>query len=299
MNCIVCNGDQGKIFDATETMFGLGGKFHYWECRGCGMLTLMDPPADMAPYYPSDYYSFNDPIPQGFATRLLDYLRVKNIPVLSYIARTFRPFWNLGCLAPLRSRDNILDVGAGQGRDVFRLRQIGFAAMGVDPFLAADIHDNGSLRVKKAALGEIHGKFAVILLSHSLEHIPDQHGMMEEVRKHLEPGGRAIIRVPLAQDDWREKRSDWRELDAPRHLYLHTPNSFAHIGSPTRNAARAYPIRLSEPKAEPQGDSRTRLVYFRGGLGNIGLGDGVFAITPPLGRTKNARYTARTSRKGS
>ena len=58
--CSLCGGAGPRsLIHARETMFGTGEEFDYSECGSCGALQLMDPPADLSPYYPSSYYSYN------------------------------------------------------------------------------------------------------------------------------------------------------------------------------------------------------------------------------------------------
>ncbi len=241
MWCSICQGQVGRTHVATETMFGMGGEFFYWECAGCGCLSLQNAPADLRRYYPDNYYSLREQVKDRVATKIADFLRVTDVPLLSGLVRRHRPDWTMASIAPLKTSDRILDVGSGCGGIVFRLRQIGFEAMGVDPNISLDIQDKGHLRVKKGQLAEVPGLFTVILLSHSLEHMPDQLAALCETRNHLAPGGRAIVRIPLALADWREYGVNWRELDAPRHLFLHTPKSLsivaARAGLQVRKAA--------------------------------------------------------------
>src|SRR5713226_2510545 len=39
-------------------MLGFRDVFQYLECEACGCLQLLNPPRDMAQYYPSDYTAF-------------------------------------------------------------------------------------------------------------------------------------------------------------------------------------------------------------------------------------------------
>jgi SAM-dependent methyltransferase len=229
MRCSICHGDVGRTHRATETMFGMGGEFFYWECAGCGCLSLQNVPADLNRYYPDNYYSLRQEMKDGIATKIADFLRATDVPLLSAFLNRHRPFWTIASMARLKTSDRILDVGSGCGGVVFRLRQIGFEAMGVDPNISCDIEDNGRLRVKKCQLADLPGLFTVVLLSHSLEHMPDQFAALCDVRNHLAPGGRAIVRIPLALADWREYGVNWHELDAPRHLFLHTPKSLSIV----------------------------------------------------------------------
>ena len=70
-------------------------------------------------------------------------------------------------------------------------------------------------------------EFDLILFDHSLEHIADQIGTLQIVRRLLTRDGVCIVRIPIAASDvWKEYGVDWVELDAPRHYFIHTPASF-------------------------------------------------------------------------
>jgi SAM-dependent methyltransferase len=208
-------------------MLGLGGTFLYSECAACGCVALQNPPADLAPFYPAEkYYSFACRNRNRIMTQIADRFRVSEFPVISTMVRKYRPDPTMASLAPLSKSLTILDVGAGSGQIVKRLQQVGYDAIGIDPFVTADIHNGTRLLVKKCTLADLRNRFDVILLSHSLEHVPDQVGTLRHVAQHLHEGGRAIIRIPLALEAWRRDRIQWRELDPPRHFVLHTPISF-------------------------------------------------------------------------
>ena len=60
-SCLICkNSTNNRRFLAAEKMFGNGGEFDYMECASCKAIMLMTVPADMSPYYPSDYYSYEE-----------------------------------------------------------------------------------------------------------------------------------------------------------------------------------------------------------------------------------------------
>jgi SAM-dependent methyltransferase len=123
----------------------------------------------------------------------------------------------------------VLDVGCGNGQVLYLLRELGFKAEGIDPFLREDVADEYGVRVRRLELNEIHGQWDVIMFHHSLEHMPKHHEVLESVRKRLAPDGRCLIRIPVADYAWRIYGVDWVQLDAPRHLVLHTAGSFRRL----------------------------------------------------------------------
>ena len=58
MTCEICGSGQSATHHTREMMLGLGDRFDYSECLGCGRLRLLNPPPDLSRYYPADYYSF-------------------------------------------------------------------------------------------------------------------------------------------------------------------------------------------------------------------------------------------------
>jgi hypothetical protein len=58
----------------------------------------------------------------------------------------------------------------------------------------------------------------------------DQHGSLAMVHKLVAPGGTCCIRIPwVSCEAWERYRSNWVQLDAPRHFYLHSRRSFEHV----------------------------------------------------------------------
>jgi SAM-dependent methyltransferase len=135
--------------------------------------------------------------------------------------------------AGLVPTSRILDVGTGAGRRVGDLRRLGFRVIGVDPFVDHDVLDQGGrLLVKKAAVSDIEGQFDFVMLHHSLEHMADQHAALHEAWRLVRPGGTVLVRVPLVDSyAWRTYGTDWVQLDAPRHLYLHSERSLSLLAT--------------------------------------------------------------------
>ncbi|WP_187146227.1 class I SAM-dependent methyltransferase [Thermococcus onnurineus] len=123
----------------------------------------------------------------------------------------------------------ILDVGCGNGDLLFILRDIGFRnLLGVDPFIERDIVDNG-VTILKRTIHELPGtqKFNLIMFHHSFEHLPDQLETLKKAKQLLADNGTILIRMPVKSDEiWKKYGVNWVQIDAPRHVIVHTVRSF-------------------------------------------------------------------------
>jgi SAM-dependent methyltransferase len=255
--CPICRHAAGnRRHEAREMMFGRREPFAYGECGGCGLLWLLDAPADFGPYYPPDYYAFGEVRPfHAGLRRTLHRWRVRHAvggwnPVGAALAR-LRPVtapevgWVRKAGAGPKSR--ILDVGCGQGHTIHALAEAGFAhVLGVDPYVEADIAYPNGARVLKRELEGVDGPdgpFDLVMCHHTFEHLADPGAVLKQMADRLAPGGTILIRIPLAGSEaWARYGVDWVQLDAPRHLFLHTRRSMAVLeaAAALREAAVEY-----------------------------------------------------------
>ncbi len=242
MTCSVCgNAHQNRLFEAREMMFGTGDRFRYLDCGACGCVQLLDVPADLSPFYPADYYSFAPPVaPKSARKRRMKYLRDHYAATgKGWLGRwlmqhVMGPHPALQSLAPLRlsTRAAVLDVGCGQGNLLRDMQGIGFVnLLGADPFLAEELRYESGLTILKKALPDVPGQFDLVMMHHAFEHMAEPQAVMQPLADHLRPGGTALLRIPVA-DSWayRHYGPDWAQLDAPRHLFLHTRRSIERLG---------------------------------------------------------------------
>jgi SAM-dependent methyltransferase len=208
-------------------MFGSREEFPYFECARCGCLWIARVPDDLSRHYGEAYYSLKEPALRMF---------VRRHPVLYRAAHYARhrgplslPEWWPS--KPLSRDAAILDVGSGVGRLLLHLKALGFTNLvGVDPFIAEDIRVPDGPTIFRRSLEEMDGRFELVVMNHSLEHIADSRRVFGELKRLLALTGVAVVRTPVASSfAWREYGSDWVQLDAPRHLVVHTVDSIAAL----------------------------------------------------------------------
>lgn len=242
--CRVCGAvGDAPLQTAREQMFGTGECFQYFQCGACGCLQILDIPSDLGRYYPSSYYSLSADGGQhgrlrGLLMRLRDAAAVRGRDgLLGNALLKWKPHAPLQSLSHLvlRNDSRILDVGCGSGHLLRELRRLGFSDLtGVDPNVAADIVVDEALRIHKRHLEELEGRYDVIMFHHSLEHIPDQRAVLQAAHDRLAEGGTCLVRIPVvATHAWRTYGLDWVQLDAPRHLYLHSKASMDALARST------------------------------------------------------------------
>lgn len=196
--CRVCDQESdGKIVVAKEMMYENAGHFEYFECPNCGCLQIANIPDNLADFYSNKYYSFSTPTDTK----------------------------TLGKTAQVPKR--ILDIGCGSGELLSQLAKMGHKDLtGCDPFIEKDLSYENGVKIFKKSVHEIEGQFDLIMLNDSFEHMSDPHEVMDSLKKILAPKGIIKMTLPiypnLAFDTYKE---NWYQLDAPRHILLHSRNS--------------------------------------------------------------------------
>ena len=238
--CRVCGNARGNaVVVAREMMFGLRDTFEYLECADCGCLHLIDPPDDFSPYYKrGDYYSFGQPQPPRWWKRWLRRVWARHSTgqrdafgaIVASVRGEMLPcswFTETGVVPESR----ILDVGCGGGGLLALLNEAGFRRVeGCDPFIAEGIVLAGGARIHKKTMAEMAGPYDLVMMHHSLEHMPDTYEALQESVRLLTPGGWCLVRIPISSSvAWRTYRTDWVQLDPPRHLVVHSVASLSLV----------------------------------------------------------------------
>jgi SAM-dependent methyltransferase len=207
------------------------GDWRIVRCSGCGLLITWPRPDDatLARFYGEESYYESRTMGRGATAA-----------------------WNQRARAILEavrfSPRSVLDFGAGEGHLVRALREMGIAAEGIDtsPSGRAAARRMYDLELHAEGSADLCGRFQLVTLIHSLEHVAEPVGTLTELRAAVEPGGMVFIEVPHAGsvDMWWPRRR--REiLDLPVHLYHFVPATLVRVVE--RAGLRVVELRLSNP----------------------------------------------------
>ncbi len=235
-SCKVCgNSVDNKMHQLKEMQLGLREMFTYMECSNCGLLQLQDIPADLGKYYPNEgYYSFNLGLDVKKKPDVLRKLKAsyliygKNKLAGSILSAGYKKpdYYNWLKNTGVQYNDAILDVGTGNGSLLHSFYKIGFTNLhGIDPFIDED-KDYGAIKILKRNIFETTGEFDLIMLHHAFEHMDEPLKVLQQLYKLLKKGKYLFIRTPvMGMYSWKKYGVNWMDLDAPRHIIIHSLKS--------------------------------------------------------------------------
>lgn len=201
--CRICQTESnGTPVVAKEMMFDNAGHFEYFECPHCKCLQIAQIPENLDSFYGDRYYSYATP---------------SDTKTKGEVKETKR----------------ILDVGCGAGAMLCSMAANGVKdPVGCDPFIEADISYENGVKIYKKSIHEMEGQFDIIMLNDSFEHMTDPHEVFDSLKRLLAPQGVVRMTLPIypniAFDMYRE---NWYQLDAPRHIVLHSQKSLSILAN--------------------------------------------------------------------
>ena len=245
--CEVCGSHQHHfLFEGWDRVFGIPGKFKIVQCKECGLIFInpQPEPETLKEFYPKDYYISN---PSHY--REYSWLRRKVLETYwgyqgPSNSREDLHLFKKMILLPFRIRyrhaipfvegGRLLDIGCGNGTELYKLKGMGWEAYGVEMDIEA------SERARSKGLSVFTGDlfeanypdhcFHVVRMSFVLEHLPNPKEVLLEIKRILMPKGRIYISVQNARSlNYWLFRKWWFSLDVPRHLFSFTPKTIQKL----------------------------------------------------------------------
>ena len=234
-HCRYC--DLAKDFDhlrVRELYFGTLDEFDYLCCRGCGSLMISKIPENLSQFYRPGYGGHIEsaahvaklPPLRKALLQARSQRQLGHFSLVGQLLATLRPVpevypwvWLRAAGATVGSR--ILDVGCGGGSLLKHLHAAGFDRLsGIDAFVPHVIEEAG-LKITRGDAMAACGRYDLVMMNHSLEHMPDPAAVVRHLASLLDGGGALLIRVPVAGGVAQQMfGAAWYGIDAPRHLAI-------------------------------------------------------------------------------
>lgn len=238
--------------------------FNYYQCTNCGLVFLYPQPDDMTAAYQGGYQS----IP-------------KDLSRLRKIAETER--YRLDAILRYKTEGRLLEIGPWMGIFSCNAKDAGFdvTAIEMDQDCVAFLRHVVKIEAIQssnpaATLNELQVKFDVIVMWHSLEHLPEPWLVLQQAAEKLAPGGILVIAVPnIESHEFSLMGADWFHLDAPRHLYFYPVRWLEAYGM--SNGLRVLESTTSDRLSQmlsrdawyKRASSRVPVLYLRGILARL------------------------------
>jgi SAM-dependent methyltransferase len=190
VSCCICEDDDSEPC-------GIGEDFEYgtspdsfvaMRCRSCGLIYLSPRPdvCELSRIYPPSYHAFNfSPARFGFVYKVRRWLEARRL---------------VSWCRELPNDARILDVGCGDGFHLELLKEHGRSTWhleGVDMSLAAVSRARAKgLNVQQGeveTLAGSSGKYDLVLLIQTIEHVEEPVETLAAIRSVLRPGGKVVI----------------------------------------------------------------------------------------------------------
>ncbi len=223
--CNLCGSTSSvTLYSIPDFMLGSSDdEFSFVRCTQCG-LVYQSPRSNndhINDYYPPEYPPFSSQkhLTSWLLKKAINYGLEKRCNIVTHYKKNGR----------------LLDFGCATGDFLHVMAQkSGWDLYGIDiNSYAVDIAKTKHLRVFAGTLDEAKFPdkyFDVITLWEVLEHLRDPIGILKKINDILKPDGLVIIRVPNLQSiDEKMFGKYWAGYDAPRHLYVFSPQTIRKI----------------------------------------------------------------------
>lgn len=211
-------------------MFGSREEFDYFVCNQCQCLQIVKIPDDVSDYYKAGYYTSARKLTKiSGIRRILWQMRrfLSTTSAYSLVDRfSHNSILTWSRITGVDINSKILDVGCGNGDLLYEFSKHGFRKLyGLDAFFEGIPPEMIHFQKTDLLKYEARSGFDLVIFNHSFEHIKEQKETLIRARDLLLPGGKIILRIPIKNQAFNIYKENWIQIDAPRHLFLHSLES--------------------------------------------------------------------------
>ena len=230
--CLICKtpiSNKTPDFSFGDRRKGLGGIWNLFECKGCGLISIIPLPSDgqLTEYYSA--YSKDASVTFSKSTG-------SRFPFLRRMFHRLSGDIDPRDFVEIPEGARVLDYGCGHGSYLADFHARGIHISGAE--IAGNLVDACCAQgydVRRVEYSDLipfdDGEFHVVYLMQVFEHLRDPHGFMQELNRVLKPGGALYIAVPNKKSVWRKVfGKNWVSgWFAPFHLFHYDHDTLAHI----------------------------------------------------------------------
>jgi SAM-dependent methyltransferase len=229
--CLLCGSRQTSLVYKTPNVHMAGFREVFAErvekCEECGFVFTNPrlPARALEKYYTENYLLEGLPIPKS---------------IEQFLSDEYREIWfskerDLNVVLSATPRGSLLDIGCASGTLLWLAKQKGFQVNGVEVSKSSAEFANKILGLD-VFCGQLEGarfqdgRFDVVTMIHSLEHVPEPRKALREIRRILADDGVFIAIVPnFASWSALTQKAQWKWLQPENHYSHFTPESIAAL----------------------------------------------------------------------
>ncbi len=252
-DCPNCGQPGRKLYkDLSDRLYGVDGSWDLLQCHQCDLIWLSPQTIkeDTFLLY-QNYHTHGDFVQKnldhGFVNQIYKYILnhdygysidySKN-PIIHLIAKQkfFRD--ELGKKIMFLHHipaAKLLDVGAGNGKYLSFMKNLGWDVSGIEPDRDAALVAERTLGVPMYtedfdSINLENEAYHAITMDHVIEHLESPSDALKKAWRLLKSNGVVVILTPNIRSFGHEYfQSAWLHLDPPRHFYLFSPKSLTEV----------------------------------------------------------------------
>lgn len=244
VECKLCFSKKNCFFlRGKDFQHGIGDNFVLVKCKNCGLVYTNPRIAskDLEKIYPENYVPY-----QEFKKKQKNYLKffIQKSVLANYYNYPFKksflvkflffPFYlfqkiKKSKVLPFIGKGRLLEIGAGNGANLFFLKSLGWRVTGIEfsGKAAETAKKNGlNIVVGRAENVSLNQKFDLVLMIYLFEHLGDPAKVLRKTKKWLAKNGLLVIDVPnIDSIEFKVFKEKWFPLELPRHFYHFSPKT--------------------------------------------------------------------------
>ncbi len=213
--------DKPMIYIKTLDFFLTQEEFSLVKNPEFGFLETRPVPEKLSQYYESEAYISHSDTKDTRKDKIYHWVRKYNLK------------YKFSKLSNPKPGMRLFDFGSGTGDFLHLAKKKGLEISGVEPNQKARELANSKLKVH-TVFGDLADvekkKFDFITLWHVLEHLPNLHEFLTQLKKMIAENGEILIAVPNYQSlDAKFYKEFWAAYDTPRHLWHFSPENMEKL----------------------------------------------------------------------